>query len=101
MGEQEHLFYEVRREHATSAFYPQFVFEPWKTGNDEDALLVDFLGPMRGDTQKFTSLDASNYYVPPGEANNSLKKETSGFTETQADGTRFRLLRLPAAGAGA
>jgi hypothetical protein len=48
------------------------------------------LNTSTGDVQAFLQLDASNYYLPPGEANNSLKKETSGWTETQPDGTRFR-----------
>jgi hypothetical protein len=38
----------------------------------------------------YTGLDATNYYTPPAGVQNSLKKEASGWTETQPDGTAFR-----------
>jgi hypothetical protein len=46
-GDSEHLFYEMRRENSTNVFYPQFVFRPWKAGNDEESLLIGYAGLMR------------------------------------------------------
>jgi hypothetical protein len=43
---KERLFYEVRRENSTNLAYPQFVFSPWKAGNDEEALLIGYGGLM-------------------------------------------------------
>jgi hypothetical protein len=46
-GDSERLFYEVRREKSTNVGYPQFVFRPWKAGNDDESLLIGYGGLMR------------------------------------------------------
>jgi hypothetical protein len=51
-GTSERLFYEVRRENSTGFVYPQFVFTPWKAGNDENALLIGYGGLMYSGEKK-------------------------------------------------
>jgi|GEM_PF-5474147 len=46
-GDSERLFYEIRRENSTGMFYPQFVFRPWKIGNNDDSFLIGYAGLMR------------------------------------------------------
>ncbi len=67
----------------------------WKSAYSRSVGVVDEstadVGTGTWTVYRYTGLGgATGYYTPPGDAANSLKKETVGWTETQPDGTTFR-----------